>query len=118
MGPKILELQEANVALSEEDECLIKLIKTSQLVKIKIGKSFRTSSEIKDDNIVKQGLLSEKTSEAEYFQEACGDFEGKMQGSVHVSGTKQCYLGEQQASPEHNRQSSEDKPIANVLKIP
>ena len=74
MGPKILELQEANVALSEEDECLIKLIKTSQLVKIKIGKSSRTSSEIKDDNIVKLDLLSEKASEAEYFQEACDGF--------------------------------------------
>ena len=73
MGPKILELQGANVALSEEDECLIKLVKTSQLVKIKIGKSSRTSSEIKDD-IVKQDLLSEKASEAEYFQEACGGF--------------------------------------------
>ena len=35
-----------------------------------------------------EGFLSEKTNEAEYFEEACGEFEGKMQRSVQVSHIK------------------------------
>ena len=43
-------------------------------------------SETNDNHIVEQGLLRERTNKAEYFQEACGKFEMKMQGFVKVYG--------------------------------
>ena len=56
------------------------------------------SSEANDDNIVKQkGMLSEKTSEDEYF-----------------SRMKRYYPGEEQPKPEHTRQSLDDKSTGNV----
>ena len=75
LQPKILELQDADTALRGGAEHLIKLKRVPE-----------PSSEAYDDSIIKQeGLLNEKRSENEYFQEVCGKSEGKMQGSVQVS---------------------------------
>lgn len=63
---KILELQEANTALNGVVECSIKLEIVSE-----------PFSETNDDCITKC-LLSERTGEAEYFQEGCSEFEEKM----------------------------------------
>ena len=64
-----------NTLLYGEVECLIKLETPSR--------------KANNDCIAKlEGLLIEKTSEPEHFQVTCGEFEGKLQGSVHVSQTK------------------------------
>ena len=66
--------------------------------------------------MVKQGLLSEKSRKDEYFQEACCEFEGKMQRSVQVSQVKRFYPGEEQPTNDHSCQSLEDKPTGDVPK--
>ena len=65
---KIQELEDANTALNVEVSRLFKL-ETSAV----------PSNENEERIVELEGLLSEKTSEAEYFQEACGEFEGKIQ---------------------------------------
>ena len=65
---------------------------------------------------VKQGLLSEKSRKDKYFQEACCEFEGKMERSVQVSQVKRFYPGEEQPTNDHSYQSLEDKPTGDVPK--
>lgn len=82
---KTVELQDTDTGLNREA--------------IKVETASVPSSKANDNHIVEpEVLLSEKTNKAEYFQEACRKFQGKVQNIVNVSRTKRYHFGEEQLS--------------------
>ena len=72
---KIQELEDANTALNGEVSRLVKIEASA----VPSRENEEPSRENEERIVELEGFLSEKTSEVEYFQEACGEFEGKMQ---------------------------------------
>lgn len=84
---------------------------------IKLETASVPSSKANDNHIVEpEVLLSEKTNKAEYFQEACRKFQGKVQNIVNVSRTKRYHFGEKQTLTEHPYQQLEDNLGGNLSK--